>query len=151
MDPKSAYREGAARGASGARLVVLLYEQAVQDLRRVVMAIDQGDVEGRTKHVNHAIVVIGHLQATVDRERGGQVSRNLDRFYCGIRSRVIEAHVQVSREILYEQISLLLSVREAWIEVDHATPQEVTVPSSGASRDTETFTPSKAAASDWRG
>src|SRR5882724_11508362 len=150
MDPGSAYREGAVRGASGAALVVSLYEQAIQDLRRAVAAIEQGDIALRTKHINHAISVIGHLQSTLDRELGGEVSRNLDLYYCSVRRRLIDAHVAASREILYQQITHLLSVREAWIEVERATVKNTSaLPSPDPGRDTESFTSNKTLSSDW--
>jgi flagellar protein FliS len=133
MDPRAAYREGAARGASGPRLVVLLYEQAIQDLRRAALEMDRGNVELRTRYMNHAVSVIGHLQETLDREKGGQVARNLDRFYGGVRTRLMEAQVKASRVIIDEQITFLLSVRESWIEVDRATSigREVPQPDTG--------------------
>ena len=147
MDPRSAYREGSARGASGTRLVVLLYEQVIQDLRKAVVAIEESDIGKRTHSITHAISVIGHLQATVDREHGGVVGRNLDRFYCSVRTRLIEAQVRISREILEELISNLLSVREAWIAVDSASIREampsLTPPDRGP------IPPPKTGPSDW--
>jgi flagellar protein FliS len=154
MDPRSAYREGAVRGASGVRLVIFLYEQLIQDLRRAALAMEQGDVESRTKELNHAISVLGHLQSTLDRERGGVVGSNLDRFYGSVRSRLMEAQARVSREILHQQISDLLSVREAWIQVDHevAAPQPAVASygSGGKDKDRDSFSSVPAVSTDWK-
>ena len=151
MDPRSAYQEGAARGASGVGLVVVLYEQAIQDLRRAAVAMEKGDIPVRTEHINHAVSVIGHLQYTLDRERGGDVSHNLDRFYCSVRRQLLEAQVRASKEILYDQISLLLSLREAWVEVDRVTQAGAPVQPLGAGGDQGTFTSSaKASTVDWK-
>src|SRR5450631_2454051 len=109
MDTSSKYREDAVRGATRVGLVVFLYEQIIQDLRRATIAMERNDIEFRTQQINHAIGVISHLQGTLDREQGGKVSRDLDRFYGSVRGRLLEAQVQVSKEILYEQISYLLS------------------------------------------
>ena len=141
MDPRSAYRENAVRGASGVRLVIFLYEQAIQDLRRAAQAMAEGNVELRTQHLNHAISVIGHLQGTLDRERGGKVSRNLEAFYNCVRSRLIEAQARVSEEIVNEQVSYLLSLREAWIEVENTTSKDSASTSDGG-RPADTFTKS---------
>ncbi len=51
-------------------------------------------------------------------ERGGEVAKNLDRFYTLVRSRLLQAQIQASAEILEEQIDLLLSLRETWQEVE---------------------------------
>ena len=125
MDPRIAYREADARGATSLRLVVLLYEQIVQDLRQASRAIDDNNIELRTNRINHALDVICLLQATLNIERGGKVARNLLQFYAVLRANLCEAQMQASKEILARQITDLLTVREAWAQVERvegATP-----------------------------
>ncbi len=117
MDARSLYREGAVRGASRVGLVVLLYEQMIEDLRRAVDALDRKQIEPRTRYLNHAILVIGHLQRTLDMEQG-EVARNLALFYDVLRQALTQAHARASKEILTAQIANLLSLRDAWIAVD---------------------------------
>jgi flagellar protein FliS len=118
MDPRIAYRQADARGATSLRLVVLLYEQIIQDLRQASLAIDQNNIELRTKRIKHALDVICLLQATLNLERGGQVAQNLVRFYDTIRANLCEAQFQASKEILARQVTDLLTVREAWEQVE---------------------------------
>jgi flagellar protein FliS len=114
------YREAAVAGASPVRLVILLYEQAVEDLRRALSAQDKGQVEARTAAINHAILVLGHLQASLDKDRGGSVAANLDRFYTQVRAGLVEAQVRQSASEIERQISLLMNVHEAWCGVEKA-------------------------------
>lgn len=125
-DPRNAYRESAARGASAVRQVILLYEQVVEDLRRAVTAIEGNQIEDRTNAINHALVVVGHLQGSLNFDLGGDVARNLERFYTMLRGKLLEAQVQISKEILNEQIALILDLRDAWIEVERATTVQPT-------------------------
>ena len=118
MDPRIAYSHADARGATSLRLVVLLYEQIIQDLRQATLAIERDNIELRTNRINHAIDVICLLQATLNLERGGQVAQNLVRFYDGVRANLCEAQFQTSKEILARQITDLLTVREAWEQVE---------------------------------
>jgi len=118
MDPRTAYRQSDARGATSLRLVVLLYEQIIQDLRQASLAIDQNNIELRTKRINHALDVVCLLQATLNLERGGQVAQNLVRFYDTVRANLCEAQFQASKEILARQVTDLLTVREAWEQVE---------------------------------
>jgi flagellar secretion chaperone FliS len=118
MDPRIAYRQADARGATSLRLVVLLYEQIIQDLRQASLAIDQNNIELRTKRINHALDVVCLLQATLNLERGGQVAQNLVRFYDTVRANLCEAQFQASKEILARQVTDLLTVREAWEQVE---------------------------------
>jgi flagellar secretion chaperone FliS len=153
MDARSAYREAATRGASGVRLVVLLYEQAIHDLRRAAISIEQGETELRTQAINHGLTIICHLQCTLDRERGGEVSRNLDRFYNSVRAQLLEAQIRVSREILNQQITFLLELREAWVHVESASAIEGRSSSRAIVRQTDdaNSTPSQTVSANWEG
>ena len=126
MDPRSVYREDLVRGAHPVRLIVLLYEQMIEDLRQSVNAIEQNHVELRTCKINHAIFVIGCLQSSLNMEAGGQVAINLEHFYDQLRGNLVRAQIVVSPTILSQQITDLLALREAWSEVERA---ETTIPS----------------------
>src|SRR5580700_3289394 len=116
MDARSSYRETAVRGANPVRLVICLYEQAIEDLRRAVLAQESGDIEARTRSINHALTVIAQLQGSLDMERGGEVAANLSRFYNLVRAGLTEAQALQSTKILEQQISQLATVHEAWLE-----------------------------------
>ena len=121
MNARLSYREAAVEGASPVRLVILLYEQAAEDLRAALGAHQRGDIEGRTRYINHAILVIGYLQASLDKERGGRVAVNLERFYDQVRFGLVEAQFKQSGAALEQQISHLMQVHEAWCEVERAS------------------------------
>ncbi|MFZ1008607.1 MAG: flagellar export chaperone FliS [Candidatus Sulfotelmatobacter sp.] len=121
MDARSHYRETTVRGASPVRLVICLYEQAIEDLRRAVAALERDDVEARTRGINHALTVISHLQGSLDMQQGGEVAANLNGFYGLVRAGLAQAHARQSARILEEQISLLVTIYEAWQEVERIT------------------------------
>jgi flagellar protein FliS len=132
-DPRFVYRDAAANGASPVRLVVLLYEQLIEDLRRAVEAINKHDIEKCAAEQGHALEVLGQLQGRLDLEHGGEVAKNLERFYNLLRSSLLEAQAKQSAQILQQQITHLLSLREAWLEVERATvPPPASAPSSPA-------------------
>ncbi|HEX3819459.1 MAG TPA: flagellar protein FliS [Candidatus Sulfotelmatobacter sp.] len=128
MDAKHSYRETAVRGAGPVRLVILLYEQAIADLGKALAAQQIGAIEERTREINHAILVLGHLEASLDNERGGQVAYNLERFYQQVRAGLIDAQCRQSADAIQRQISLLMTVHEAWCEVDRTTAAPVDTP-----------------------
>jgi flagellar secretion chaperone FliS len=121
MDARSSYRESTVRGASPVRLVIVLYEQAIEDLRRAVIALDKGAIEVRTREINHALLVIAQLQGSLNMERGGEVARNLARFYGLVRAGLTEAQLKQSSILIERQIAQLTEVHEAWLEVERAT------------------------------
>lgn len=148
MDAGSSYRQAAVRGATPVRLVICLYEQAITDLRRAIIALERGDIEERTRGINHALKVVGHLHGSLDMDRGGTVARNLERFYSLVRAGLIEAQVRQSARILEQQVSHLVQVHEAWLEVERATspprPQS-TVPA----RTARGFSSQETLGADW--
>lgn len=103
------------------QLVICLYEQAIEDLRRAIIAQENGAIEARTREINHALMVLGQLQGTLDKQRGGEVALHLERFYIVVRTGLIEAQLKQSTRILEQQILQLAIVHEAWLEVERGT------------------------------
>jgi flagellar secretion chaperone FliS len=128
MDPALTYRQSQGQNASPVRLVVLLYEQLIKDLQRALQALEQSHVEERCRAIDHALMVAAELQARLDMEHGGEVARNLERFYEVFRASLLEAQIKRSKAIFQDQIANLLSLREAWLEVEHTTEPVVSPP-----------------------
>jgi len=125
-NPRTTYRENDVRGATAVRLVVLLYEQLVQDLTHAAQAFEQNEIELRTRYLNHAVLVIGHLQSPLDFANGGKVAQDLDHFYNVLRQNLVQVQFYPSKAGLGQLITDLLAVRESWIEVDRAEKSLVT-------------------------
>ena len=120
MNVGLSYREAAVRGASSVGLVILLYEQAIEDLRQALAAHRRGDIEERARQIKHALLVIGQLQSSLNKDEGGKVAINLERFYSQVRAALVEAQCKQSPAALEKQISYLMQLREAWSEVEQA-------------------------------
>lgn len=146
-DARFVYRLEAAQNSSPVQIVVLLYEQLIADLRGALAALEQQNTEQRTNDISHALEIVAHLQGRLDMERGGDVARNLDRFYDLLRRGIVDAQFQQSAEILQRQIKNLVSLREAWVEVARATSNgDTTAATPSAPQPPATNQP----AADWR-
>jgi flagellar secretion chaperone FliS len=117
MNPRLSYQQAVAQGASRLRLVLVLYDQAIADLHSALSALVRGDIEGRTRMVNHALKVIGCLEATLNKNEGGEVAENLERFYRKLRAGILQAQFRQSEVRIRRQIADLIRVREAWEQV----------------------------------
>ena len=113
-----AYRESAVRGASPVGLVVILYEEVQQAIRKAVRGIEQSNIEQRTTELSHAIRVVGHLQAVLDYNAGGDVARNLSRFYNVARAKILEASFHADRGTLESLAGDFANLGEAWKQVE---------------------------------
>ena len=108
-----AYRKVAAEGANLVGLIVALYDTLAGDLRRASDAISRGDIEGRCKESNHAILVLGHLESWID--SGDQaLAAALSQFYTHLRGEILRAQSERSGARLEVLIPLILDTRAAW-------------------------------------
>jgi flagellar secretion chaperone FliS len=113
-------------GASGFGLLIALYDTLAGDLLRAAEAQRNNDIPKRCKEVDHALLVLGYLENWIDPEKGGELSRKLTALYANLRRVLIKAQVKQSAKMLEEQMSLILSIREIWQQLETraaTTPQ----------------------------
>jgi flagellar protein FliS len=144
-DPTLSYQQAAARGASPVGQVVALYDTILRDFLRALAALQADDVETRVFELNHALLVIGHLQSVLNFERGGDVAKQFARFYEVTRTMIVEANIRANPESLEELINLYGGLREAWYQAEQQSPvAEQLVPATDRSGDSaapDTATP----------
>src|SRR5262249_23560942 len=112
------YHQNSTRGATPIGLIITQFDQILRDLRRAVAALDSGDVESRTAHINHALLVIAQLQNVLDHARGGEAASRFEQFYNGTRPMLIQAQFAASREILQQCMDMYLALRQAWHQAE---------------------------------
>ena len=112
------YASESATGVSPLGLVIRLYENIIGDLGKAVIAVRDGDIEKRTAHLQHALLLLAHLHNALDMTNGGDPARLLEKFYSIARARVVEAQLKQSGKLLEELIADFLSIREAWAEIE---------------------------------
>lgn len=112
------YLRAAAQNSTPVGLVIILYDLLINDLEQAITAIAEGNVERRGEEIKHAFLVLQQLEGSLDMEKGAEAAKHFSRFYSAVRSKVFEAHLKASAEILRRQIELVLDVRQAWQQVD---------------------------------
>jgi len=112
------YRKTAAAGASGFGLLIAFYDTLAGDLRRAAEAERENDIARRCREVNHALLVIGHLEEWVTQGPGGELANQLAAFYTSLRRGLVEAQVRRSARLLETQMKRVLELRETWQQFD---------------------------------
>ncbi len=118
-DPARMYRESAVRYASPVGLVVILYEEVIRSLRRAHQATQQKNIEQRCLSLTHAVLVVGHLQAVLDFEKGADVAQNLSNFYNLARRVILESNNKGNADRLISLAGDFSNLAQAWQQVDH--------------------------------
>ncbi len=127
------YRKAALNSATPVGVIMMLYDQLVKDLRKAITAIEGTSPEECATAIKHALLVLQQLEGSLDHESGSDLVKWLVRFYSLLRTRVIEAQVQSSAQILNEQVSLILDVRGAWQQLESRDQVAAMSPSHTAS------------------
>jgi flagellar biosynthetic protein FliS len=132
------YASESATGVTPLGLVIRIYENIVSDLGRAVIAIRDGDVERRTAQLQHALLLLAHLENALDLENGGEPARVLEKFYSVARACILQAQIKQSGKILEELSSNFLTVREAWAQME-IQPNTPATPSPKAASDSSSW------------
>ena len=96
------------------RLIQMLMEGALNKIATAKGHILHGEMAEKGRHISWAISIISGLQSSLDMEKGGEISANLDDLYDYMVRRLGEASAQNDPKILDEITSLLVEVKSAW-------------------------------------
>jgi len=117
-----AYRRTQVQSGTPLELVVMLYDGALRFLAQAQDAVERRDIESRHVALDKTLAIVGHLQSTLDIERGGAVAEELDRLYCYVSERLLAGAMHNDPNALKEAAGLLTNLRDAWHTVATAPP-----------------------------
>jgi flagellar secretion chaperone FliS len=120
-NPAATYRQvdlaGRTSGADSHRLVGLLYEEGVAALRAAACAAETRQFAIKSERVARATAILFALEAGLDFEQGGEVSRTLATFYHGLRQQVLHASIGTDPAPFREAAASLEEIGGAWASV----------------------------------
>lgn len=125
----AAYQNTNIKTASQGKLVVLLYEAAVKNLKNAESLIDEenkikpSNMEKFGKFLQKAQAIITELQVSLDMEKGGEIAKNLMSLYIYFNQELISVninHDKTKLEYIEQQMSELL---KAWKEASASASQ----------------------------
>jgi len=111
------YRARALEGASGVELTIALYDGINRFMRDAIDAVERNDVDGRRAAVKRAMDIVIHLQATLDKDVGGEVAETLSEFYAAIFALMLQGSQANSRKKFEQVVANVRNVRLAWKQV----------------------------------
>lgn len=111
------YKTTSIQTASQGRLVVMLFEGAIRFMNTFIEASAAGQVERAHENAMKAQRIMTELMLALDHEKGGDVSRAIERAYEDIRRRMTLANIRKDAEIARTVIRDLDSFRETWTTV----------------------------------
>jgi flagellar protein FliS len=113
----SAYRESSVLTAPPERLVLMLYDGITRFLFQAAVAMRDGNVAVTNTKLQRAEAIIDELIATLDHERGGEISDKLNAIYLYSRRTLSEARIERKPEKIDHVQTLIKEIREAWAQI----------------------------------
>jgi flagellar protein FliS len=96
------------------RLVQMLMEGVLEKVALAKGNIARKEVAKKGENISKAITIVGGLQASLNKEVGGELSENLNNLYDYMTRRLIIANIRSDERILDEVANLMLEVKAGW-------------------------------------
>lgn len=102
-------------GATPHQLIVLLYDGAINAMKRAEIYFQSGNIARRGEMLSRAINIIDNgLRAGLNHEKGGKIAEELESLYEYISRTLLEANLTKSGEKLPHLIALMTEMSETW-------------------------------------
>ena len=109
-----AYRSNQVMTADPGKILLMLYQGAIDFLRRAESAMERKDMAEKGLYINKTLAIISELLASLNFEVGGDVARNLESLYLFMFSHITAANVKNDSRLLAETAQLLSTLKEGW-------------------------------------
>lgn len=122
LKPTDAYRrvnvESGIESASPHKLILMLYDGAIQAINRAVAFMEAKDIPNKGKQISNALEIIGSgLQSSLNLEAGGEIADGLYALYDYMCNRLLYANLKNDPQALKEVSNLLQELRGAWEKI----------------------------------
>lgn len=118
QNAKSMYQTNQVLTASPKKLVTLLLEGSIKNLKLAKIYIEKKDYEQSNKALFKHQDIILELQRTLDFEAGGEVAQNLELMYDYLIEQAIRANVHKDVTIIDHSIEIVQGILESWIQIE---------------------------------
>lgn len=112
-----AYHAHSLEGASGVELTIALYDGIIRFMHNAIDAVERNDADDRRAAVKRAMDIVIHLQATLDKNAGGEPAKALEEFYVAIFALMLQGSQANSKKKFEDVIANVRNVRDAWKQV----------------------------------
>lgn len=110
------YKQMAIKTANRGQILLMLYEAAIQNVKKATIALDKKDIPGKGSAIGKAHDIINELMNTLNHEVGGQIAQDLERLYVFIAEQLVKANFENNKEPLLLVQRILENLLSAWRE-----------------------------------
>ncbi|MDT8716667.1 flagellar export chaperone FliS [Clostridium sp. 19966] len=117
-NPYSVYKSNSVNYASKEQLLLMLVDGAVKYSKIGRQALVDNDMVKAHKHLVTTQEIFAELMASLDLSKSGEWGKQLMMVYDFIHTKLVEANIKKSVEILDSIIPLIEDIRDTWYEAE---------------------------------
>lgn len=114
---KNAYQQNQVLTASPKRLVSLLLEGSLKNLKIAELSLEKEDFSRANEVLLKHQDILAELQRTLDIEQGGAIAQDLDALYTFLMNEAIQANVQKDVTKIKNSQKLIQELLETWNQI----------------------------------
>ena len=108
------YLESRVLSAQPAELIEMLYEIAIQSLKKAIGHLKSGDAMARAGEISRAQEAVNELMAALDHSVGASFTQTLASLYAYVQQQILKGHAGPSEDALQRAIGILNTLQEGW-------------------------------------
>ena len=109
-----AYQRNHYYTADRGTVLLMLYQGAIDFLKKAKSRLGEGDLEGKGAYIARAHAIISEFLTSLNRDAGTELPRKLEELYRFMLDQLVQAHLGNDSKPLDDVISLLETLLEGW-------------------------------------
>ena len=110
----AAYRQREGAAATPGRLLLMVYDHVLANLARATVAHNNGLIEARVEAIARSRDGISELLATLDMEKGGAISAQLNALYSFVLAELVDAGLRFDAKKVARIAGMIRDLRDAF-------------------------------------
>lgn len=113
----NAYKNNQVMTAPKKKLLIMLYDGAIKNLKLAEMALPNKEIENVNLYLTKTQDIIFELMTTLNFEVGGDIAKNLYQLYDYMSNRLVRANIDKDIEAVREVKKYLEELRDTWEQI----------------------------------
>ena len=98
-------------------LLLLLYDTAIKHLKQAKEKMAVRDFAAKGLLITKAIEIVSELHESLNKEKGGEVAKNLSKMYFICNTKLLQANLHMDQGKLDEVVAILSGLRQAFAQI----------------------------------
>jgi len=116
LTPYGQYQNIQITTANPEKILIMLYDGAINFTRIAIEKLARGDVAGKGLYISKAHAIVAELMDTLNHEVGGDIARQLERLYLYLIDEFIAANINNAPGHLENAVRIMTTMRDTWVE-----------------------------------